>query len=452
MKTEIEILNSFFDRLNSANILFCVLRNYDEIPDNIGHDVDLLIQKEREQEAQEILVCILCEKGWKYREIWNKDGFKTIVYYGMVEGVFKQLKLDIWASLNWRGLPWIDTEYILNNTKKYKNFYIPTIGCESAVSMLKELMGGGDVPLKYVPVIERGVSEEWEHFRNSVDGTLLEEHVICIKECVDKKDWDSITKFAPILKKGILRKAKKERRIKFHYAFLIRESIFRIQSRVQRGGALVAFIGPDGSGKSTIIDRVSNKFKLIYPYQKVYHTRFELLPELRSGLGLSNINKKQPEDKKVVVADEKVVANDNQESQSMISKIVSWIVLCYYTFEFFLGKLIFFRINRKGRLVLFDRFYYDFFVQPKTRNLVWGFKKFLFLFVPKPDIIIHLYADGETVFARKGELNVAEIDLQNSLFAKLLQGDCRYNIFDTGVHNVDELVEKIAEVMYNKVL
>ena len=445
MKVEIEILNTFFNRLTSRDILFCVLRNYDEIPDNIGHDVDLLIQKEREKETEDILTDILQEKGWKYQEVWNKDGFKTIVYYGIVNGKFGQLKLDIWTGLNWRGLPWINADYILNNVVSYKNFYIPTTGCEAAVSMLKELMGGGAVPEKYISIIEKGVGEEWIHFKNSVADTLLESDIVYIKECIDNKQWDNIAQFAPVLKKGIIRKAKKQKRIKSHYSFLIRESFFRLKSRFQKGGALMVFIGPDGSGKTTIIDKVSNKFKLIYPYQKLYHTRFELLPELRSGLGLSNINKKPSNTNKTV-------AKDNQEKQSMISKIVSWIVVIYYTFEFLIGKLVFFRINRKRRLVIFDRFYYDFFVQPKTRNLIWGFKNFLLLFVPKPDIIIHLYADGQTVFKRKGELNVDEIDLQNSLFIKLLQNDGKYNMYDTSLHNVDELVEKIAEAMYNKML
>lgn len=445
MKTEIEILNNFFEELSREKILFCVLRNYEEIPDNIGHDVDMLIQKERDGEAQKILEDILHDKGWKHKEIWNKDGFKTIVYYGISEGKFKQIKLDIWTGLNWRGLQWINAEYILHTVKQYKNFYIPTIGCEAAVSMFKELMGGGSVPIKYVPVIEKGVNEEWMHFQNSIAETFLEEHIVCIKNWIDKKDWDSISQFSTDLKKGLIKKAKKKKKIKAHCIFIVKECIFKVKSRIQKGGAFLVFIGPDGSGKTTIIKQISEKFKLIYPYQKVYHTRFELFPELHSGLGLSDVKKKTQHQKEVTEP-------AKQEEQSMISKMTSWIVVLYYTLEFLVGKIVFFRMNRKGRLVIFDRYYYDFFVQPNTRNLIWKAKKILYLFIPKPDMIIHLYADGQTVYQRKGELNVKEIDLQNSLFEKLLQDDDKYKMFDTRMYSISELVEKIADAMYNELL
>jgi len=39
------ILSDFFVRLNEAKISYCVLRGYAGLPDEVSHDVDILVEK-----------------------------------------------------------------------------------------------------------------------------------------------------------------------------------------------------------------------------------------------------------------------------------------------------------------------------------------------------------------------------------------------------------------------
>ena len=93
-----------------------------------------------------------------------------------------------------------------------------------------------------------------------------------------------------------------------------------------------------------------------------------------------------------------------KEKRNFISIIASWIVVAYYTLEFIVGRFIISGVKRRCGIVLFDRYYYDFFVQPTTRNLIWRFRKLLLFFVQKPDITIHLIAPPEVLYERKREL------------------------------------------------
>jgi hypothetical protein len=40
---QVDFLNIIFDTFNNENINYCVMRNYETLPDEIGNDVDFLI-------------------------------------------------------------------------------------------------------------------------------------------------------------------------------------------------------------------------------------------------------------------------------------------------------------------------------------------------------------------------------------------------------------------------
>ena len=54
-------------------------------------------------------------------------------------------------------------------------------------------------------------------------------------------------------------------------------------------GQLIAFVGPDGSGKTTIIDKESEYLKPFFYFIKKYHMRFNIFPELKTGHGFSSM-------------------------------------------------------------------------------------------------------------------------------------------------------------------
>ena len=79
----------------------------------------------------------------------------------------------------------------------------------------------------------------------------------------------------------------------------------------------------------------------------------------------------------------------------------------------------------RGKIVVYDRYYFDFINDAKRTNILVNKKvaTALYCFVIKPKLSIFLYADVETILTRKQELNAADIyemnKNYNSLFTAL---------------------------------
>ena len=63
-------------------------------------------------------------------------------------------------------------------------------------------------------------------------------------------------------------------------------------------------------------------------------------------------------------------------------------------------------------MVLFDRYYYDYYFQPGHKNTPHWLVDIFRIFAPKPDVVLLLQADPEKIHARKPELTIEEIARQ----------------------------------------
>ena len=130
--------------------------------------------------------------------------------------------------------------------------------------------------------------------------------------------------------------------------------------------------------------------------------------------------------------------------------MASWFVVIYYTIEFALGRLIIGQIKRKNGLILYDRYYYDFFTQPTTRDLIYPCRRFLLALVKRPDIIIHLNADPEVVYSRKQELCLEEIAAQNIYMKRVLKDVKNSYIVITSTKSANEIAAEVFKIIIDK--
>ena len=105
---------------------------------------------------------------------------------------------------------------------------------------------------------------------------------------------------------------------------------------------------------------------------------------------------------------------------------------------------------KNGTLILFDRYYYDHFVQPATRDLIWPLRHLLLGVVKKPDLIIHLIASGEHIYKRKQDLNKDEIDIQNQYMSRVLK--CCKNVVDINMEkmNADQVAAETFRIVVKR--
>lgn len=173
----------------------------------------------------------------------------------------------------------------------------------------------------------------------------------------------------------------------------------RLQRRLRyQTGLLVAVLGPDGAGKTTLIEGMKRELSGVF--RRIHSFRF------RPDILERNLPGPEP----------------HPHAKSRRSPWLSILKVLYLCADYGLGYLI--KVWPKlirSDLLIFDRYYDDILVDP-TRYRYGGPRwliKFARLIIPKPDIILILDAPEDQLLARKTELPREELQRQRLAYRQL---------------------------------
>lgn len=422
-----KFISFFFEQLEEQGIKYCILRGYEGLPQVAGRDIDMFLDTDRD--ICEVVSKIAQSIKWKCYKKLEDDCFYSFVCYQFDNNTQSFIQIDIWTSLNWRGISWLDRKELMNNLRSINGFKVVAPGTEAVICAMKELFGRGVPKEKYYSMIIDNANADKEQFiscLNDIYGVLA------------VKIW-SICANSKCEELGHIKREVRECLIKHNRGLYWKNSILRAKKRVRDfvipQGKLIVFWGPDGSGKSTIIHEVSQYLEPLFDGLDVYHMNYGILPELRTGHGFSSMKGQigasiSDNSKKVV-------------KRSLVSKLASWVVVLYNAFEFLLGKNLIRGKKRRNHIILYDRYFYDQFTQPTTRELVKPFRKLLIKFASKPNLTVQIKAAPEVVYKRKQELSKQEIDIQNKYITDTLKYVGPSYVAETTIKSISEITQEI---------
>jgi thymidylate kinase len=187
---------------------------------------------------------------------------------------------------------------------------------------------------------------------------------------------------------------------------------------------MIAVVGPDGSGKSTFIELLQKALSHTLVKEtidvRILHFRPNIFPNIKKLISGKNYN-------------EKCEAFTSPHRAKPAGFVSSFSRITYYWFDYLCGYWL--RIRRHcvaGKVYIFDRYCYDFVVDPyRSRVKLPDWLRSVYLkFTPEPDIVFFLHCDAKTVYARKQELTMAEIERQLQVYRKLSDNSDRFVILD----------------------
>jgi thymidylate kinase len=168
-------------------------------------------------------------------------------------------------------------------------------------------------------------------------------------------------------------------------------------------GLWIAFLGPDGVGKSSVIEQLQHRLEPEFDDIILFHFR----PRFR----------RHGAQRPAVTC-----PHAHRPRGALISagKLIYWLVDCWY------GYLTVIRPGKQREgLLIFDRYYPDILVDPLRYRLPQRgatFARWLATLAPQPDLYVLLDAPAETVQQRKAELPLSESHRQRIAYLKVFEG------------------------------
>ncbi len=428
METSV-FLKNIFDFLNKE-VNYAVLRNFEGLPENNNsRDIDIAIEQKELKRIQPLLLALIEKCGWKIVTYLNSDRLVTWVCGIVQENESVDLvQLDFFFHTSVYGLILIENNEILKSRQFNGKIYHANKAFEFLDKYVYDRAVGADYPDKYQQT--RLLAE------NDPQVTAL------LKKLFGK---DSVSACDNASKTELLKAALKCNFKKFglstigHY---LRFEYYHIKNYLRSNtGFSIGFTGPDGSGKTTVIDllieSLGDVFRKAHAYYHFRPTLFGNLGDVAQSAGL----------KKDVDRD---YSNPHRGGKTGI--LNSLARLLYYSVDYILGYWLKVKtVTRITRIVIFDRYYTDIICDSR-RSRIYLNPKFLYafakLFIPSLDYNILLTAPSDVILARKKELDEKGIDSINKKIDYLSSKKGYYKILNTGTPK--QAVAQILHIVFEQ--
>ncbi|MBA3025026.1 MAG: hypothetical protein FP820_01310 [Sulfurimonas sp.] len=414
---EKDCLIDFFKMINKK-FEYVVMRNADELPfDNFSNDVDILIDETKYPLFDNEMKKIFFEHGFERVERTSFHGIECYTFYNIKNERPYSLKIDLFFNIEGGGVRYYEfrdvIQYQVLNNNGIRVFDLKT---ESYLTALKTLVAGGKLKNKYLErYLANPINPSSDLIANCPSDTLNEylKYIYFNRsnpQSINRKRIIFET-FKQNFKNSAVNSIK---RLIHHYRLEL--------SRMFNKQYFIVLVGPDGSGKTSVINRLLDDSKIILRSIPDRIATFHHRPHLFRNI--SDLFKKELSEKEI---DERTF---NPHSGKVSSKFISFFKLLYYSIDYRLGYIIkIMPLQRENKFIIFDRYFFDFIVDQKRSALKISEKTALSIYefiVPKPNKVFFIKVDPEEAHARKKELPVDVIDEINSNYDRLTE---KFNYF-----------------------
>lgn len=312
---------------------------------------------------------------------------RAVTYFSIVLMDNSFLMVDALTALERKGMEYLSVPYLMKNRIFKNGYFTYTSACLFEHVILFNYLNHAAIPQKYIEYGRSLSQAEQQQVFDWIKKTYS----------IEFNNWDQLLEVNPEWAKQFIQTLKQRRENKPGIKALryISWAYSEVKFRCNSPGRVITFTGVDGAGKSTILTAV----KLLM--EKKYRNRIIVRRHRPSVLPIlsSYVYGKD-------AAEAKAAATLPRQGKNT-STIGSILRFAYYYIDYLLGQIyVFLRYQLRGYTVLYDRYYFDFIVDPKRTNLqlpkwiVTGLGRF----IKKGDLNILLYAKPDQIIARKQEL------------------------------------------------
>lgn len=437
-----DFLRAFVHELDRERIAYCVLRGHAHFPIlEPGSDIDMIVDSVDVARVDAAIVRTARSFGVTIWERWSSGTLHQFHCYayagpGSSPGRHELFGIDLHTAETCFGVPFLQARDVLARARRDGELTRPATSQSACIDSLGAFLSAGRVPHEYVDALRRVrafESVDVERDLAQICGPRLAKR---IEEAVaHDAPWPSVS----ALRRAVMLRAFRRAPLASIVGLVRCAWSSRVRPWFSPRGRFIAFLGTDGSGKSTLLAAVMAELRAAFGEERVhaFHWRPGVLPQLHALFGRG--------------ADDADDAVSRPHRAQPSGRLGSMLRAAYYSADYVLGYCTrVLPLRRRPVVVAFDRYAYDFLVDPlrsRVRRTTWGLRALCRL-CPTPDRVLVCSAPLAVVRARKQELAEHESRTQIDLYDEFARAHPRALLVRTDgslQHSVDQVVRAIFE-------
>jgi thymidylate kinase len=389
-------------QLDEAGMRWLVLRNHEDLPDRPGHDVDIIVHPGDAVQVDGLVRTVVRRQGLALLRAYAGIEHETFDVADGGLGGRLLLHVDVQTAVRYRGRLLVDGGDLLGHRQRIGSLWAPTPSMEAYALLLHSALHKQALKPKYaerLAALRAAHSDGLERLAGERLGPDLGTRLAAVRS-----EADLLALRAP-LRKALRRRypGNPLRQVWFTLHSGTRQARLRLRPR----GVFVAFLGPDGSGKSSLTELLAERLDGhgdVLPVHRVYMGSGQpLLPTrklVRRLHGKTGPNSRPPTLRGVA----------KRRLRGALHVMADEILRYWIRVRPCLAP---------HGVVLVDRYAYDILrVNNPTVRRHW-FRRLAVAVIPKPHLTFLLEGDPAVIAARKRELTVEETVRQQDAYRGL---------------------------------
>lgn len=389
------MISEIISIIEASRVEYCVLHDWQSLPKRVPSDLDIIIAPPdlpalentlRNLSSVRVVQMLQHEATCFYFVLAIRDGSEVCF-----------LPLDVAMDYRRDGRIFFTAEELLEGRCWRNELWVAATHVEFAYLLVKKVLKGA-MPDHQKRRLGKLLQELGDEADSIVSRLLGQELGDAVTSWIGTGNWNAFEANLRRLKRALLWQV--VRRDPLNPLRYWIPEVGRIWQRWRYPtGLFVAVLGPDGAGKSTLIQHLSEKLARAFRRTEVFHLRPGVLGQRR--------------------ANGPVTDPHGKPSHPLW---LSPLKVPYYLMDYGLGYLLKVRLKLvRSTLVLFDRYYDDLLVDPRRyrySGAQW-LVHFARRFVPRPDLFLILDVPEEQLLTRKLEVSLEELGRQKEAYRRL---------------------------------
>jgi thymidylate kinase len=429
-------VRAILDELERHCSAYCLLGACDDLPGAVHSDIDFMVAREDFERLPRALKAAADTTGFRLvQELKHETTARYFVLAQSRPGKILYLHPDAAADYRRSGRTWLRAEAVLKRRRRHANgFWAAAAGDNFDYYLIKCIDKGrllkGRLEERQARLLSRLFAEDAQGCEEALTLRFSQASAERIATACRTGEWEPVVQRAQALDEELLARAPADS-LSARFAEIGR----RLRRWAKPTGLWVAVLGPDGSGKSTVIEKMQAALAMGFRRTARFHLRPQWLRGTSAG---EAANLDSP--------------NTDPHGQAPRGVLASVAKLIFFWADFGIGSWVQVRpLLVRSTLVIFDRYYPDLLIDPRRfryKGPRW-LARLVGALIPMPDLMLILDAPAEVLQARKREVSAEETARQVEAYREFAGSKAARGraVLVNAAAPVDEVIHACAEVV-----